>query len=47
MKREERNEYNYIRRNLREMINSYDSTGEKPYGNTLTIRTDAGSEYKG
>lgn len=38
MKREERNEVNYIRRSLRNL-----SLG---YGTTLTIRTDASSEYK-
>ena len=38
MKREERNEFNYIRRNLKGYPLSY--------GTTLTIRTDASTEYK-
>ena len=37
MKREERNEYNYIRR--------YEKF-ELSYGTTLTIRTDGSAEYK-
>lgn len=39
MTRAERNEYNYIKRSLR-------SISENPYGAQLTIRTDAGNEYK-
>ena len=38
MKRSERNEFNYIRRSLKGFTLGY--------GTTLTIRTDAGSEYK-
>lgn len=38
MKREERNEYNYIRR--------YEKQFELSYGTTLTIRTDGSAEYK-
>jgi hypothetical protein len=38
MKRDERNEFNYIRRNVKGYPLSY--------GTTLTIRTDASSEYK-
>jgi hypothetical protein len=38
MKREERNEFNYIKRNLKGYPLSY--------GTTLTIRTDASTEYK-
>jgi hypothetical protein len=38
MKREERNEFNYIKRSLKGFTLGY--------GTTLTIRTDAGSEYK-
>ena len=38
MKREERNEFNYIKRNLK----GY----PLGYGTTLTIRTDASTEYK-
>ena len=38
MKREERKEFNYIKRSLKGFILGY--------GTTLTIRTDAGSEYK-
>ena len=39
MTRAERNEYNYIKRSLKNL-------GENPYGAQLTIRTDAGREYK-
>ena len=39
MTRAERNEYNYIKRSLKNI-------GENPYGVQLTIRTDAGHEYK-
>ena len=39
MTRAERNEFNYIRRRLK----SWSNLG---YGSTLTIRTDAGSQYK-
>jgi hypothetical protein len=42
MTRTERNEFNQIRMNLR----SYQKSGCLGYGSTLTIRTDAGSEYK-
>jgi len=38
MKREERNEFNYIKRSLKGFTLGY--------GTTLTIRTDASSEYK-
>jgi hypothetical protein len=38
MKREERNEINYIKR--------YEKQFDLGYGTTLTIRTDGGSEYK-
>jgi hypothetical protein len=38
MKRDERNEFNYIKRNVKGYPLSY--------GTTLTIRTDASSEYK-
>ena len=38
MKREERNEYNYIRR--------YEKQFNLSYGTTLTIRTDASADYK-
>ncbi len=38
MKREERNEYNYIRKSLKGYTLGY--------GTTLTIRTDASPEYK-
>ena len=38
MTRAERNEYNYIRR--------YEKQFELGYGTTLTIRTEAGAEYK-
>ena len=38
MKREERNEFNYIKR--------YEKQFNLSYGTTLTIRTDGGSEYK-
>ena len=38
MKREERNEFNYIKR--------YEKQFDLGYGTTLTIRTDGGSEYK-
>lgn len=38
MKREERNEFNYIRRSLKGFTLGY--------GTTLTIRTDASPEYK-
>ena len=38
MTRAERNEFNYIRRSLKGFTLGY--------GTTLTIRTDAGSEYK-
>ena len=38
MTRAERNEYNYIKRSLKEF--------DLGYGTTLTIRTDAGHEYK-
>ena len=38
MKREERNEFNYIKRSLKSFTLGY--------GTTLTIRTDASSEYK-
>ena len=39
MKREERNEFNYIRRYEKEL-------GLLTYGTTLTIRTDGSSEFK-
>ena len=39
MTRAERNESNYIRHSLR-------TIGRNPYGAQLTIRTDAGREYK-
>ena len=39
MTRAERNEFNYIRHSLR-------TIGRNPYGAQLTIRTDAGREYK-
>ena len=42
MTRAERNEFNYIRRSLRDM-NKHGALG---YGTTLTIRTDAGTQYK-
>ena len=38
MKRAERSEYTYIKNSLKEL--------ELSYGTTLTIRTDASSEYK-
>ena len=38
MKREERNEFNYIKRSLKNCTLGY--------GTTLTIRTDASGEYK-
>ena len=42
MTRTERNEFNQIRRSMRD----YQKSGCLGYGSTLTIRTDAGSEYK-
>ena len=39
MTRAERNEFNYIKHSLKNL-------GENPYGAQLTIRTDAGHEYK-
>ncbi len=42
MNRAERNEFNQIRRSMRD----YQKHGSLGYGSTLTIRTDAGREYK-
>ncbi len=42
MTRAERNEFNQIRRSMRD----YQKHGCLGYGSTLTIRTDAGTEYK-
>lgn len=43
MTRAERNEYNYIKKNLKLMIGF---TADQKLGTQLTIRTDAGHEYK-